>query len=315
MRLATLGLALALAAAVPASAAPLGLEDPEGTVVQELVVRAKAAGPAWWTVEREGSVVHILALPDEPFPKGLRWDQAALQRNLKGASVLIVPVEYKAGLGDIPTFLRWRSQLKSKTPMEQGLPAPLAARFAAARTRLGRPASRYSGWDPVYAGQMLVGDFYDSARTTAKDPLGTVKGAASRQGVPVRPAAKVRVVGVLDPVIRSLTPEVSRACLADALDEVDAGAGALNAAGAAWARGDVPGVLAAPRGFASCLLLIQGGAAIWRQTMAENADAIAAALDRPGHAVAVFPMRQLVAKDGVLERLKARGLKVSGGGS
>ncbi len=74
------------------------------------------------------------------------------------------------------------------------------------------------------------------------------------------------------------------------------------------------GELAGPRGFATCLLLLQGGAAFWRQTMTQEADAVQAALGRPGHAVAVFPIRSLVATDGVLARLKARGLSVSGGG-
>ena len=315
MRAIALGAVLALTIFAPASAAPPGLEDPEGTVVQELVVRATVAGPTWWTVERGGSVVHVLGLPDEPIPKGLRWDQAALQRRLMGAGVLIVPVEPKAGLGDIPAFLRMRSRLKSKTPMEQGLPAPLAARFAAARMRLGKPASRYSGWDPIAAGQILVNDFHDAARTTAGQPIGAIKGLAGRTGVPVRPAAKFKVVALLDPAIKNLTPEISQACLAEALDEVDAGGGALNAAGQAWAKGDVPGVLAGPRGFATCLLLLQGGAAFWRETMADAADAVAAALQKPGHSVAGFQMRSLLAKDGILERLKARGFKVSGGGA
>ena len=315
MRARFLGLVLAMVAALPASAAPPAVEDPEATVVQELVVRAAVSGPAWWTVEKGGSVVHVLGLPDEPFPKGQRWDQAGLKRRLEGASVLIVPVVATAGLGDIPTFFRWRSRLKSKTPLEQALPAPLAARFAAARMRFGKPASRYASWDPIVAGSVLMNDFYDAARTARNEPLSAIKGLARRQGVPVRPAAKFRVVALLDPAIRNLTPEISQACLGEALDEVDAGSGVLTGAGGAWAKGDVAGVLAGPRGFASCLLLIQGGAVFWRQTMAEAADAVAAALQKPGHSVAVFQMRSLLAKDGVLERLKARGFKVSGGGN
>ena len=132
--------------------------------------------------------------------------------------------------------------------------------------------------------------------------------------MPVRPAAKLRAVALFDPAVRGLTPAISQGCLAEALNEVDAGAGALNAAGAAWARGDVQGVLAGPRGASACLLLVNGGAAIWREAMADFADAVAGALQKPGHAVAVLPIRGLIARDGVLERLKARGFVVSGGG-
>lgn len=307
-----LGLAAMLGAAT-AMAAPAGLEDPEATVVPELVVRAVMPGPAWWKVQRGASVVYILGAPDEPLPKGLKWDQGPLQRRLTGANVLIVPVEPKAGLGDIPAFLRMRSRLKSHSPMEQGLPEPVRARFVTARAALGKPASRYAGWDPIFAGQILVNDFHDGAHATAKEPMATIRRLASRQGVPIRPAASFRVVGLLDPAIRNLTPEVSRACLGEALDEVEAGQGALAGAGSAWARGDVPGVLAGPRGFATCLLFLQGGAAFWRQSMAEAADAVGAALAKPGHSVAVFQIRALLAEDGVLARLKARGFEVSGG--
>ena len=314
MRPAALGLALVVLAGSAAAAAPAGLEDPEATVVEELVVRASTPGPAWWTVKKGEAVVYVLGLPDGPLAKGLRWDQAALQRRLAGAGALIAPVEPKAGLGDIPAFLRMRSRLKSKTPMEQGLPEPLRARFAAARQRLGKPASRYDGWDPIVAGQILVEDLHQRAQTTAKEPIATIRRLAGRAHAPVKPAASFRIVDLLNPAIRNLTPETSRACLAEALDEADAGAGALAASGAAWAKGDVTGELAGPRGFATCLLLLQGGAAFWRQTMTEEADAVQAALGRPGHAVAIFPIRSLVAADGVLARLKARGLSVSGGG-
>jgi len=305
-----LGLAAALATG---AAAPTGLEDPEATVVPELVVRAVVPGPAWWTVQTGASTVYILGLPDQPLPKGLAWDQGALQRRLQGAASLIVPDVGTAGLGDIPALLRMRSRLKSKTPMEAGLPEGLRSRFEAARLRLGKPASRYGGWNAILAGQILVGDFYDSAGATDKALLGAVRRQASRAHVPVRPAASFRVVGLLDPAIRNLTPQISQACLGQALDEVDAGAPALDGAAAAWARGDVPAVLARPRGFASCLLEIQGGASFWRQTMADESDAVAAALAKPGHAVAAFPIRSIVAEGGILSRLKARGFEVTGG--
>ena len=313
MRPAAVVALLAVLVGSAAMAAPSGLQDPEATLVEELVVRAATPGPAWWKVKKGEAVVYVLGLPDGAIAKGLHWDQAALQGRLTGAGALIVPVQPKAGLGDIPAFLRMRSRLKSKIPMEQGLPEPLRTRFAAARLRLGKPASRYAGWDPILAGQILVEDLHDRAQTTAKEPLGTIRRLAGRAHVPVQPAASFRVVDLLTPAIRNLTPETSRACLAEALDEVDAGAGALAASGAAWARGDVSGELAGPRRFATSLLLLQGGVAFWRQTIAEEADAVQAALGKPGHAVAAFPIRSLVAADGVLARLKAEGFSVSGG--
>ena len=316
MRRAVLALTAVLLPATPSLAAsPPGLEDPEATVVSELVVKAVRTGPAWWTVRKGDSVVYILGMPEVPIPKRLAWNQSALQQHMAGANALIVPVEGKAGLGDIFALLRMRSRLKSKTPMEQTLPEPLRTRFVAARTRLGKPASRYAGWDAILAGQILVGDLNQAAQANNPETIAAiaVHKAAGRAHVPIRPAASFRVVGLLDPAIRNLTPQISQACLAEALDDVEAGPQALDATAAAWTRGDVPAFLAGPRGFASCLLLIQGGAAFWRQTMAEEADAVAAELAKPGHAVATFPIRALVAEGGILARLKARGFEVSSG--
>ena len=314
MRCAALGLAFAAIAAARASAAPSGLEDPQATVGPGLVVRAATPGPPWWRVEKGGSVAYVLGLPDEPVAKGLEWDQAALRRRLEGAGVLIVPAQPKAAVGDIPKLVEIMSRLKSKAPMQAGLPAPLRARFAAARQRLGKPASRYDGWDPIAAGQILVNDFHERAGATAKEPIGAVRKLAGQARAPVRPASSFSLVGLLDSATRSLTPEISRACLAEALDEVEAGSGALDAAGEAWARGDVAGVLAGPRGFSACLLQIQDGAALWRQSISQEVDAVEGALAKPGHAVAAFPIRSMVAAGGVLERLKAQGYKVSVGG-
>jgi uncharacterized protein YbaP (TraB family) len=316
MKSAILALALAALAGASTSAAQAPapkIEDPEATVVAGLVVRGVIPGPAWWIVRNGASTVYILGVPEAPVAKGLTWDQAALQRRLTGASALIAPIQAKAGLGDIPALLGMRSRLRSKTPMEQGLPAPLRARFEAARLRLGKPASRYAGWDPIIAGVILVDDFEHAAGTTSKEPMAEVRKAASHAHTPVRPAASYRVVGLLKPMVRSLTPEVSQTCLGEALDEVEAGPAALDAVGAAWAKGDTAGVLAGPRGLDNCLLLLQGGADFWRQSMAEDADAVAASLARPGHAVAMFQIRSLVAEDGVLARLKARGFQITSG--
>jgi hypothetical protein len=290
------------------------LPDPEAVVIENLVVRASLPGPAWWKVERGGSVVYVLGLPDAPFPKAQAWDRAVLQRRLTGATVLITPVKASAGLGDIPALLSLRGKLKSATPLEDSLPATLRDRFVAARNSVGQPAGRYRSWKPLYAGQMLLDDFHALAGTDRREPLATISVEARRLKVPLRPAGTYRAVGFLNPAIDSLTAETSEDCLGEALDEVKLGAEALRAAGSAWAQGDAPGVLAGPRGFASCLLLLSGGTEFWRRTIDQEADAVAQAMEQPGHAVAVFPLRAVLARDGVLDRLRSKGFAVTAEG-
>jgi hypothetical protein len=55
-----------------------------------------------------------------------------------------------------------------------------------------------------------------------------------------------------------------------------------------------------------------GGPDLWRRSTDDQADAIVKALETPGHAVAVAPLRRLLAKDGLIDTLTARGLKVIG---
>lgn len=304
--------ALAFVAAVPARAA--GPEDPEAVVAPELVVRASLPGPPWWRVEHGGSVVYVMAVPDEPLAKGQTWNFSVLQARLTGASQLIVPVRVTAGLGDIPALLKIRGELRSRQPLEQTLPEALKVRFVAARMRLGRPESRYRAWDALIAGQILADDFQRSAGATRDEPIATIRHLAGQARVPIRPAGAYHAMDIIKPAVTRLTPEVSDACLGEALDEVDRGDAALRASGAAWARGDVPAVLAGPHGFSACLLLLSGGADYWRRIVQLDVDAISASLQRPGHAVAVFPLRSLVAENGVLTELKARGFEVTIGG-
>ena len=98
--------------------------------------------------------------------------------------------------------------------------------------------------------------------------------------------------------------------LADALQEVEAGSGRVKASAEAWAVGDVAGALGAERGFERCLAALPNGADLVRRTEADQASAIARALQAPGTAVAVVELRPLLAEGGVLDRLRAEGYAV-----
>jgi hypothetical protein len=74
----------------------------------------------------------------------------------------------------------------------------------------------------------------------------------------------------------------------------------------------VGAALQAPRRFDRCLLLMAGGPELWRRSTDDLADAIVSGLDKPGHSVATVSLRRLLAKDGLADTLKARGLTVIG---
>jgi hypothetical protein len=291
------------------AAAPPPADDPEGTVVSELVVRAKASGPAWWRVSNGAATVWVMGVPSG-LPRGVKWDDALLRARLTGARRLITPSVYSAGLGDLFGLLSLRGKLKAKGPIEPSLPPDLRARFVAGSAALGRDPAHYDGWKPAVAGLIMVGDFRKRAGIDEREPLKAVQGDAGREGVRVVPAATYKAVPFLKSMAGDLTDTVNQACLADSLHEIEAGTGQVTGAADAWARGDVAGALNAERGFEKCLASFPEFTAVVRQSMSDEVAAIGHDLQSPGVSVAVIPLRGLVARDGVLSQLAAKGHQV-----
>jgi uncharacterized protein YbaP (TraB family) len=298
----------------PGAAGAQRLEDPEANIVEELVIQAKEPGPAWWTVSDDDTTVYILGILDDRMPAGVTWDRRFLDRRLKGANSLIVGtrVSLSAKLKDIPALLRARKQLRSKTPLETTLPEPLRVRFVAARERAGLPAAKYAGWAPLLAGQQLTDDVRQKEGVTrVVDPI--LK-AARREKVKIVDPARYEAMPFVRTALASLTPAVHEQCLDGALDDLEAPTARRRAAAQGWASGDVAAALTEPRSFEKCLLLLGGGSELWRRVNRDNAAAIAAALEKPGHSVAIVSLRPLLAEGGVVQELERRGLEVTGAG-
>ncbi|MCF8504507.1 MAG: TraB/GumN family protein [Caulobacter sp.] len=294
-----------------ARAAPI--EDPEATVVEALVIQAVEPGPAWWRVSDGDSIVYILGAPESPMPPGVTWDKRTVERRLTGANGLLMGSSMTAGLRDLPALLKIRAQLKSKTPLEPGLSPALRERFVAARLRLGQPASRYDGWTPLVAGALVYGD----SRARKKGWTYTraaVTQAAKKRKVKVIPSAQYKAVPFARAAIAGLTPAIHQECLESALEDIETSDARVRASAAGWARGDVAMALTAPRNFDRCLLLLSGGAELWRRQSRDDVAAIGTALKKPGKTVAVIGLRRLLAEDGVLEQLRERGFDVAGPG-
>ena len=283
------------------------LTDPEANVVEELVVVARERGPAWWRVSDDDTTVYILALPDGPLPRDLLWDQAGLNRRLKGANALIGGGR---SFRNIPLLLSLRRSLRTRGTMEDDLPEDLRARFVSLREGLGKDAKRYAGWGPMIAGFMLVGDARSGPRR--RDAEDQVRRAARRLKVRERRLESRDAAPFLKEFKSGLTMETQTSCLAAAMADVEAGPTVAIEAAQGWARGDVAAALKAPRGFEKCLLVISGGADVWRETVDAQAGEIATALKAPGKAVAMAPLRLLIAKGGVIETLEGLGLEVEG---
>jgi hypothetical protein len=300
---------LTAVAVLSAAAPPPPVDDPEATVVSELVVQAKTAGPAWWRVSHGGSTVWVMGAPSG-LPRGVKWNDALLAARLTGARRLIVPPIYRAGLGDIFGALALRAKLKAVAPIEPALPSDIRARFLAASALLNQRPEHYDGWKPAVAGLLMIGDFRKHAGIQETQPIAAVRSEAARKGVRVVPAASYKAMPFLKSISGDLTDAVNLACLEDSLHEIEAGSARVRSAAAAWAVGDVRGALTAERGYEKCLASFPEFTAEVRRNMADEAAAITQDLKTPGVSVAVIPLRGLVARDGVLAQLAARGYEV-----
>lgn len=307
------GLAAAAVLAGPAGAQAPGLADPEANVVEEFVVVARDRGPAWWRVSDDDTTVYILATPDAGLPPKMTWDTAGLERRLRGSNALIGggrSYRLSFSFKTLGLLLSLRRSLRTKGTMEDDLAEPLRGRFVAQREKLGKDARHYAGWGPMVAGFILVGDSREGGRWREADA--DVRKMARRLKIKEREGVKRDAAPLLKEFKAGLTMEIQTECLSAALDVAEAGDGPATEAARGWARGDVGAALKAPRGFEKCFLAVAGGPEVWRQGVEDQAAAIAKELERPGKAVAMVRLRQLIARDGVIERLEAMGLEVEG---
>lgn len=308
-RIAALAGCLWLAAGAAWTQAPR-IDDVEAVTVEELVVRGRLPGPAWWRVSDSDSTVYVLGLPDA-LPKGTVWNQTVLNRRLQGADRLITPPVYRARANplSLPKLLVGvHSASKSKTALDQSLPPELTTRFEQAAVRAGKGSEDYQALRPWFAGMRLASRYRGHVGLDDAQPLRSVQQAARRAKVKSQPAYAVDAkASDLLQEVKSVSDDRGRACLQAAVEEVESGDATIRSAASAWASGDVRIALGGPRSSEICFAALPGAGALKRDSLERQADAIEAALARPGHSVAALSFRSLVAKQGVLERLRARG--------
>jgi hypothetical protein len=291
------------------AATPAPTVDQEATVVQELVVTAPVRGPAWWRVSSATSTVYVMGVPGG-LPKGVKWDTTALERRLTGANELISTPQASIHLGDLLPLWGAARHLKSDGPMENGLAPDLRARFETARAQLSSDPHAYSAWIPFVASLQLISDYRKKSGVDPYEPARTVDRLARKHDVPVKPSSVFRVMPIVQ-AAETQGAEAGPACLDDTLHEIEAGPGPVRASAEGWADGDVAAALQAERGYEKCLSRFREGDALVSQTMSDAAGAIAGALAKPGHSVAIVNLRTLLAKGGVLQQLQARGYRIA----
>lgn len=306
MRLLWLAAALTLMVQPP-------IDDPEQALSARAVdvsaVEVGARAPAWWLASKGGYQVRILGAPWYSTADQA-WSKTGLRRRLRNASVLLLPPYLDSGAGRAPVDFNTGVQI----------PEAQARRLARAIQAHGLQASKFQGRGPLLAGYLLAVDYRARYGMLPERVFQEVQAEASK----VSGLRTLRVPSLTVPanlkITDGLTPAAELACLEASLEEVEAGPQAMKSALAGWAGGEVRTALMAPRGLERCGFAIPGQAELRRALVtAEVAaiqDTINAQKDMIGGAgrrrdiVAVVALRTLVAENGVLDQLAARGFKI-----
>lgn len=307
-------LALSAAPTPPAANAPVQ----DWSNVEVVVVTPDHPGPAMWHIVKGQSEVWIIPTVS-PVPKDLAWDSTEIQSLLKSAKGVILPPRASLGLFEGMWF--WITggldvlKQPEGTKLESTMPAPLHARFVAAYKRFDQDADRYEDWLGGVAALRLEGDYYTSANFTPNGPEKTIRSLAARAGVPAHATATYPAMDVIKDVPK-MTPAAHLACLNWALDDIDAFSAHAAAAAQAWAKGDIAGVKAhySETRLDACLAQNAAYTRLRETANRDMTNAILTVLNRPGVTLAVMPMGFFLRKGGVLERLEAAGLTVTGPG-
>lgn len=310
-----LAVLLALSFAAPAAAqGPAPEVDLGSPVVEALEVVGRAPGPALWRVARGGSEVIILG-GVTPLPHLLVWDTHRVERALDGARALLLPPKPKIGVLDFAGLAlggSGRFKLPKKTPLETTLPPRLRERFVAARIAAHQGEGRYDGWKPQVAGFLLVSDFREAAGLSSAKPGSTVTKLAEARKVPVRSVGDFKLLPLAKGAV-NVDQATAVACLDDAVSQVEVEASRAQSLAAAWAAGDLRGVRAnyGPPKLERCVEQAPNVSALIERGTEQGVEAILSALNQPGKTVAVIDLNYLLRPNGVLDRLKARGVEVT----
>ncbi|HXC54899.1 MAG TPA: TraB/GumN family protein [Rhizomicrobium sp.] len=305
--------AIAVAALMLAAAPAAPIQD--WSNIETVVVTAHPPGPALWHIARGSSDVWILAMVS-PLPRDLAWDKSGITSLLKGANALLLPPTASVGLAEGLWFYMWHMDTLEQpdgVTLEATLSEPLKGRFIAARGRARQDADRYDKYLPAVAALILESDFQKAIDFSYKEPQHSVEALATSLSVPVHTIATYPAMDVIHDVPK-MSAAAQRACMEYALSDIDTLGAHGRAAAEAWARGDLGGIKAnySETRLEACMAQNASYLAIRQRGIQDEVSAIVAALNRPGKTVAAIPMGFFLRKGGVLERLEAAGLTVSG---
>jgi hypothetical protein len=300
-------------AQAPPSQSPAQSNDWSGETV---TVSAHASGPPVWHVTKGAADVAIFGVV-EPLPDDYAWNSKPLAKLLDGAKLVLLQPRAQANIFQGVWFLLTERELLHPPDGQTlwNLMSPsLTARFATARDMLHQDKDRYDDDAPAIAALRLEGDFMRVNQMTMQEPEDTIRHLARMHGIKMQRVATYDAMPGAEELLRLPASSTNR-CVEAAINDVDIASHHAAAAAESWAIGDVDGIKAnwsQPKLYDCLLELSPTVTALDKRATSDTVKQISQALDAGGHSVAVVSIGLLLRKDGVLERLNAAGIPVTG---
>ena len=317
-------LLLLCSVALLATSAPVAAQTPSGaTTIEEITVVGRYPGPPLWKVTSGNRTLWIFG-ELSPVPKGLDWDPRNAERVLdRAGGVINGPTVSVWTYNPIRVFRILRTarrlgRLPKDSTLADQMPAELYARYTTLRMRyLPKVEEDDEELRPALAALRLYNAALDDTGLTSNSKVGKqIERKMSRSRAEEADVEVEREPEAVLDELAKITPEAELACFASILTSIETDLDGMKERANAWAIGDVQALkrFDYPDSQGNCLatLLTTPGFVDIRDELYTKW------LTEAEHALATYdtsfsllPMRELVAADGLLAQLAARGYTVT----
>jgi hypothetical protein len=259
-----------------------------------------------------------------PVPKGLDWDPRNAERVLDRAGIVIGSPRVSAmTLNPFRVFRLYRgarrlARLPENSTLADQMPPELYARYAALRTRyLPKADAEDEDLRPALAVLQLYRGALDDTGLTSDSGVGKTIARKMRRSR----ADETDVVVETEPEtvldeLKKITPEAELRCFEAVVTSIETDLEGMKERANAWATGDVAALkrFDYPDSQGNCLdalFTVEGFAELRDELYGKWLAEAEHALAMHDTSFSVLPMRELVAADGLLAQLAARGYTVT----
>ena len=324
MRFASAAVLAIVAIAVQLDAPAAQSSQPPGAgaaTIEEITVIGRYPGPPLWKVTSGERTLWIFG-ELTPVPKGLEWDPRNAQRVLEHADAVIGAPRISA-----PTFNPFRifrllrdvrrlTRLGDGTTLADVLPPDLNARYAVLRARY-LPNDKRDDLRPALAVLRLYGAALGDVGLTMDNHVDSKLKRLMRRSQAEESAAKIKTEPeVVVEALGKITREAELACFTAVLTSIETDLEGMKERANAWAAGNVAALrrFDYPDSQGNCLAMLFSSSGVanlrdelYAMWLAEAERALATRQTT----FSVLPMRELIAADGLLAQLAARGYTVT----